>query len=147
MHTSVRDVAYTQSHTQTRRFSRSSLMIRRHTRTSLLLLKPHHFQLFFHTYTNSYEQLLSDATKRGMAVPGLVSAAMAPYVQSMYAECLSPRCTERCTVDGIGNLTVAEEYEGLTGFYVGISGWVRVRGESSGGGSSSSSSTGRSMPR
>lgn len=72
---------------------------------------------------NRYEQLLSDATKRGTPVPGLVSAAMAPYTQSMTRECLSPACTERCGLRGVGNLTVAEELEGLTGFYVGISGW------------------------
>lgn len=71
-----------------------------------------------------YEQLLSDSTKRGMPVPGLVSAAQAPYVQSMTSECLGPACTEHCTVlRGVGNLTVAEEMEGLTGFYVGIAGW------------------------
>lgn len=48
---------------------------------------------------------------------------MAPYTQSMTRECLSPACTERCGLRGVGNLTVAEELEGLTGFYVGISGW------------------------
>lgn len=76
-----------------------------------------------HTHVHSYEQLLSAATKRGMPVPGLVSAAMAPYTQSMTQECLSPVCTERCGLRGVGNLTVAEELEGLTGFYVGIAGW------------------------
>jgi hypothetical protein len=48
---------------------------------------------------------------------------MAPYIQSMTGECLSPACTERCSLRGVGNLTVAEEAEGLTGYYVGISGW------------------------
>ncbi len=73
--------------------------------------------------TRSYEQLLAATTRRGAPVPGLVSAAMAPYVQSMTSECLSPACTERCGFRGVGNLTVAAEEEGLTGFYVGISGW------------------------
>jgi len=50
-----------------------------------------------------------------MATPGVVSAAMAPYVESMYDECLSPRCTEKCRNGQIGNLTKAEEYESLTG--------------------------------
>jgi len=53
-----------------------------------------------------------------MQTPGLVSAAMAPYVESMYEECLSPRCTEKCRNRQIGNLTKAEEYEALTGTYV-----------------------------
>ncbi|GAB5030372.1 cysteine protease [Nannochloropsis oceanica] len=71
----------------------------------------------------AYEQLLGGETKTGMQTPGLVSAAMAPYVESMYEECLSPRCTEKCRNRQIGNLTKAEEYEALTGFYVSIAGW------------------------
>lgn len=84
-----------------------------------------------------YEQLLSEATKHGMPVPGLVSAAMAPYMQSMVEECLSPRCTEHCTFRGVGNLTEAEEAEGLTGFYVELAAWdygcVRARAQWEGG--------------
>lgn len=87
--------------------------------TMLTVINPPHT----HTASRRYEQLLSDSTKRGMPVPGLVSAAQVPYVQSMTSECLSPACTERCTLRGVGNLTVAEEMEGLTGFYVGLAGW------------------------
>ena len=72
----------------------------------------------------AFEQILSDTTKFGMQTGGLVSASMAPYVQSMYQECLSRACTEHCTRNDIGNLTVALEEEALTGYYVGIKGYT-----------------------
>ncbi|EWM28848.1 cysteine proteinase [Nannochloropsis gaditana] len=79
----------------------------------------------------AYEQLLGMETKTGMPIPGLVAAAMAPYQQSMYQECLSPLCTERCRLRQIGNLSVAAEMEALTGEgagALGTQGSARTRG-------------------
>ena len=85
--------------------------------------------------TNGYEQLISGYTKvspisgKSMKTFGLASAAMVPYTQSMYDECLSLACTVACTdeessrVSTIGNLTKMVPEEGLTGPYVSIIDW------------------------
>jgi hypothetical protein len=71
--------------------------------------------------TGAYEQLISGATKYGESVPGVASAAMVPYVQSMYQECVGPLCTVDCNAAGVGNLSAMIDQEALTGPYVGIS--------------------------
>lgn len=42
----------------------------------------------------------------------------------MYEECLGRSCTLSCRTPAIGNLTNAETYEALTGYYVAISGYA-----------------------
>jgi len=70
----------------------------------------------------AYQQLMSDETKFGQKTWGVASAAMDPYRQSMYEECVGPLCTEECSVKGQGtNITDMYKYEALTGYYVGIS--------------------------
>jgi len=51
---------------------------------------------------------------------GLGSAAFAPYVQSMYTECLAKSCTEACSSIDVPAL---ETYSSLTGFYASVVGY------------------------
>jgi hypothetical protein len=70
--------------------------------------------------TGAYAQIISDADKFGEATSGVASAAMVPYVQSMYEGCSGPLCTEQCSDAGVGNLTVMASYEAFTGPFVSI---------------------------
>jgi hypothetical protein len=76
--------------------------------------------------TGAYEQIIDDATKYGEATSGLAAAAMVPYQQSMYEECMGPVCTKTCNDLGIGNLTIMASEVALTGPYVSISGYSFV---------------------